>query len=168
MLNNSALTQRSTDERILEDIKGYENPYQVSSFGNIRSLKRNTTNGKTLSFGHNNDGYRQVCLYKNGKKKTHIVSRLVAINFIENEKNYLEVNHIDKNVKNNNISNLEWCDRKYNVRYSKSKKIIGIKGNEKIEYDCLYDSRLDGFNYGNIWRSIKKGGKHKGYEWKYI
>lgn len=150
------------------DIVGYEALYQVSNLGNIRSLRRNTTNGKILKLGYSKDGYNQTCLYKNGIKKTYRVSRIVAIAFIKNENNYLEVNHIDKNVKNDNVNNLEWCDRKYNVRYSKAKKIIGTKGKEIIEYDCLYDARLDGFNYGNIWRSIKKGGKHKGYEWKYI
>lgn len=29
-----------------------------------------------------------------------------------------EINHKDKNVKNNNVDNLEWCDRKQNLMNS--------------------------------------------------
>lgn len=35
----------------------------------------------------------------------------------------LEINHIDKNPKNNSLDNLEWCTRQKNVEHSSSKLV---------------------------------------------
>lgn len=55
----------------------------------------------------------------NGNKvpKKKLVHRLVAEAFIPNPNNLPEVNHIDYNNKNNNVQNLEWCDRGYNMAH---------------------------------------------------
>lgn len=56
-------------------------------------------------------------LNNKGKKSTKYIHRLVAEAFIPNPENKPEVNHIDSNSMNNCVSNLEWCDRKYNLDY---------------------------------------------------
>ena len=43
--------------------------------------------------------------------------RLVAFCFLENSKEFKEVNHIDGNKKNNFYKNLEWCTRSHNVKH---------------------------------------------------
>ena len=43
---------------------------------------------------------------------------MVAEAFIPNPDNLPEVNHIDRNPKNNNVNNLEWCDRRTNLELS--------------------------------------------------
>lgn len=58
-----------------------------------------------------------VSLFKNGKKKNKLVHRLVAEAFIENKKNYPQINHKDENTLNNMVENLEWCTQKYNNNY---------------------------------------------------
>ena len=45
------------------------------------------------------------------------VHRLVAMCFLDDYSKDLQVNHIDENKLNNNISNLEMCSNKYNCRY---------------------------------------------------
>jgi hypothetical protein len=60
-------------------------------------------------------------LYKNGSKKKFLVHRLVAQAFIENKNNFPHINHIDENIENNSVENLEWCTAKYNNCYGTGK-----------------------------------------------
>ena len=95
------------------DIKGYEEKYQVSNLGRVKSLKDRYGNyrEKILKYSKNNRGYLTVSLCKNSKVKLFTVHRLVAQAFIENSNNYPEVNHKDENKENNRVDNLEWCDK---------------------------------------------------------
>lgn len=106
-------------------IYGYENMYQVSNFGRVRSVDRYVycevspnklqhIYGKVLKQGTNHKGYPIVYLSKDGKQKTITVHRLVALTFIENPLNLPQVNHIDGDKTNNQVNNLEWCDNSYN------------------------------------------------------
>lgn len=68
--------------------------------------------------------FRYYYFNKNGKPKSYFIHRLVAKAFIPNPNKYKEINHIDKNRKNNDVNNLEWCTRTYNNVYSKAKAYI--------------------------------------------
>ena len=109
-------------EGIMEElwlpIIGYEGLYDVSNLGRIRNSRTN----KILRLGKHRQGYKLVSLYKNKKEKTFLAHRLVAMAFIENPHSFLEINHIDENKENNNVSNLEWCDRVYNANYGTGNK----------------------------------------------
>ena len=81
-----------------KDIKGYEDLYQVSNLGRVKSLNyRRTGNEMILSLRKHKNGYVYIGLSKNGKTKHLRVHRLVAETFISNPNNYLEVNHKDEN-----------------------------------------------------------------------
>ena len=121
---------------VWKDIKGYEGLYQASNTGRIRSIGRYVkakNNSRkymksTILKGVANDrGYYMVVLSKEGKKRKIFIHRLVAETFIENLKNYNQVNHIDENKTNNNMDNLEWCTCKYNCNYGTRNKRIGGK-----------------------------------------
>ena len=98
-------------------IEGFED-YEISSDGQVYSHKSN----KILSPNKSKKGYLQVSLYNNGKERKKLIHRLVAEAFITNPDNLPEVNHIDENKHNNNISNLEWCTRLYNMNYGTRNK----------------------------------------------
>lgn len=85
---------------VYKDIKEYEDLYQVSNFGNIKSLRTN----KILNQHIGVNGYKTVALRKNSndiKPKNYLVHRLLALTFIENVNNYPVVDHIDGNKLNN-------------------------------------------------------------------
>ncbi len=96
---------------MLKDIKDYEN-YQISDTGIVINKKT----GRELK-QQEKKGYMNVSLFKNGKKKNKLVHRLVAEAFIENIKNYPQINHKNEDTLNNMVENLEWCTQKYNNNY---------------------------------------------------
>ena len=101
-------------------VPGYEDCYEVSNCGNVRSLYFKRISSVSQFVKPNN--YRCVTLKKNGEKQSLYVHRLVAQAFIPNPNNYPQVNHIDENKGNNYVDNLEWCTAKYNVNYGTGMK----------------------------------------------
>lgn len=100
-------------------INGYEGLYEISSYGNVRRIaNKKTCKQKPISKRKDGGGYFQVGLYKNGIRKWFRVNRLVAIAFIDNPENKLEVNHIDGIRNNNHCENLEWCTRSENEKHT--------------------------------------------------
>jgi len=89
------------------DIVGYEGLYQISNFGNVKSLKYGKT--KLLKGAINNYGYKQVNLIKDKTVKSFKIHQLVAIHFLGHKPNGYEsvVNHIDFDRLNNTVTNLE-------------------------------------------------------------
>ena len=63
-------------------------------------------------------GYMMIQLYRDGRRKAVTIHRLVALAFINNPMNYQQVNHIDGNKNNNDVTNLEWCTPQYNARHA--------------------------------------------------
>lgn len=164
-----------------KEIDGFEGLYMISNFGEVKSMNyRGHGYEKIMAERKDKRGYVCACLSK-GKKQTYIrVHRLVASAFIPNPNSLTEVNHKDENKSNNNVNNLEWCDRKYNCNYGDRtdnwiKSRSGWKhsdeakrsfsenrrrGNHKlakkvecdgIQYECIKDlSEAIGVKYGTI------------------
>ena len=99
-----------------KDIEGYENEYQVSNLGKVKSLKSNIIMKQNLNKKYNR---YSIMLWKNGKSKRFWVARLVAKAFVFNPNPdiFTQVNHKDENKTNNNSDNLEWCTVAYNNTY---------------------------------------------------
>lgn len=98
---------------------------QVSTMGRVRTIDKMVSNGKgtRLVKGHvlkqydTGNGYIQVNVMADGKHTNKYVHRLIAQTFISNPDSLKEVNHKDCDRTNNNVDNLEWCSRSYNIQY---------------------------------------------------
>lgn len=103
-----------------KDIPGYENHYQVSDMGNVRSLNFLGHKGviHLLKQTKSYDGYLRVPLTLNGTKRTLSTHILVAKAFIPNPEKKPQVNHIDGNKENNCVHNLEWVTGKENIQHA--------------------------------------------------
>ena len=136
------------------DIKGYEGRYQVSNLGRVKSLNYNhTSREKILKAREDKVGYLYLNLYKNNKRKTHKVHRLVAQAFIENPNNYPQVNHKDENKSNNRVENLEWCTHRYNLNYGTRNQ----RASEKMKSREFTEEHKN-----KISNTQKRNGKNKG------
>jgi len=121
---------------IWKQIIGYEDLYEISNLGNVKSLQKGFKKEKLLKNRHNDSGYVRVDLRSNSKSKTIYTHRLVAIHFIPNNDNKLQVNHINGNKSDNRVENLEWVSNTENQchRYDKTKtasKFIGVSKQRK-------------------------------------
>jgi hypothetical protein len=175
------------------DVVGYEGLYQVSNFGRVKRLncnvykndkKSRNVKEKILS-QYPRNGYLRVRLLTNGRQVAKVVHRLVAIAFVENSNNYIEVNHKDENKYNNLSHNLEWCDRSYNCSYGSIKERFSkrFKGKKRVskpifqytidgkfvkEWKSGYEIRKSKFSRGcviDVCNGIRKTAN--GYFWSY-
>lgn len=110
-----------------EDVEKYEGRYQVSNVGRARSLsfkQRYLLRNGVFSFRNTkerivasqaiNSGYRIVHLNLEGKRKAHLVHRLVAKAFCGGYFEKAEVNHKNGRKQDNQSENLEWVTRTNN------------------------------------------------------
>ena len=152
------------DNEQWRDIAGYEGVYQVSDLGRVRSRK--SGEWKVMKQGKVGAGYLSVMLSKNNKAKRFYVHRLVANAFIpNNDDSKNEINHRNEDKTENKVSNLEYCDRSYNLRYNdlhhrRITKIDKIK--DLYNPDLTYEQNLEIFKangieccYGTIWKLRK-------------
>lgn len=114
-------------------IPGYENLYEASDDGEIRTAYQKITTNKRFSKrvwkqrvlkqserkrhkGKETSDY-MVTLWKDNKPHKHLVSRLIATTFCGDYlKTNLTVNHKDGNPHNNRADNLEWVTRAENIQ----------------------------------------------------
>ena len=160
-------------EEIWKDKKDYEEHYQVSNCGRVKSIKFGKE--RILKPVPNSFGYLFVNLCKDGKVKAFTVHRLVAEAFLDNPNNYKEVNHKDENKTNNVVTNLEWCNRKYNQNYGTrtekcSKPVLQytLDGEFVREWESTAECGRNGYNYGNVAACCRgKLKTYKGFIWRY-
>ena len=163
-----------TEVETFVKIEGFEN-YEVSNLGKVRNIK----SGRVLKPSLNQSGYLGLCLYENNKRKYLLLHRIIATAFIDNPEGKPQVNHIDENKLNNDLSNLEWCTARENaIHGTRTKRSAEKRSIEVIQLD-LDDNVLNvfksmhqaeretGVSSGDISRCCD--GKRKssgGYKWR--
>lgn len=115
-------------QQIWKDIPDYEGRYQVSNFGEVKSLKRKIVDSlgrpRTIpekiitGYIDPSTGYSMVNLMNQDKVRHTSVHRLVASLFIPNPDHKPQVNHINFCRYDNRFENLEWVTAKENANHS--------------------------------------------------
>jgi hypothetical protein len=169
-------------QEIWKDILGYEGLYQISNYGNVRSLHWNHSNQIRLLTPFDNDGYLRIGFRQQGKLKNHLIHVLVAKAFIPNPNNLPQVNHKDGNKHNNLVSNLEWISNSDNVKHAIRNHLRNShasKSNPSKVYQYSLDGKLlaifpsqhDAANklhlaQANISKAIRRNKQYANYYWK--
>jgi len=101
-------------------IEGFDDKYQVSNLGRVKSLipwSKTHTTERILRQG-NLHGYYRVELYLNKKKISYGVHRLVGQAFIPNPNNLPYINHKNGRPSENYVENLEWVTPQQNIQHA--------------------------------------------------
>lgn len=162
-------------------IPGYEGIYEASDIGNIRTCEGKVTS--SARFAHRvwkqrvlkqKYGWRKgkknkdarVSLWRDGRARTWLVARLVALAWCSGYYDGATVNHIDGNPLNNKAENLEWVSISENIRKGFEEglfhceiaiELVDKKGNRKQFRLMASASRFLGKSSGYISDMIAKG-----------
>lgn len=164
-------------------VVGYEGFYEVSDWGNVRSVDRDIKTsrgiwhykGKTLKPQNNGNNHWFVNITCGGNILQMQVHRLVAEAFIPNPNNYEIVHHIDHNPQNNAVENLMWMsDENHRGMHTRENKSIEVyqytlEGKLVAIWSSANEvARKLGFSSGNILSCCCGTRKtHKGFRWKH-
>jgi len=132
----------------MKDIIGYEGKYAVDEDGDVWSKNyRRTGKMKKLKPGINSTGYPNVVLSKDGKKKGKLVHRLVAQAYLPDFCEELQVDHIDRDKLNNNLSNLRMVTNQQNAFNTNAKGYSWYKPTQKWVAHIMKDYKLYNLGY---------------------
>jgi len=134
---------------IWKDCVGWEGYYQVSSFGNVRSVDRwveyqrldkvckRFYKSKSLIPKLNFGGYLVYHFRDKSRDREEWPSahQLVAKAFIDNPEAKPTVNHKDGNKLNNTIVNLEWATEKEQTIHAFKNNLMQVRGNTLYSED---------------------------------
>jgi hypothetical protein len=165
--------------RVVEETGGF---LSVSNYGRVKGAR------KILKPQIDHKGYERLRFTVQRERMSARVHRLVAQTFIPNPFNKPQVNHIDGNKCNNNVSNLEWVTNKENAHHAikagmfknvfeqsrianeKQKKAIvaiGDGGLNVLHFDSVCSAQKH-FNSKHISAVLKGKREHtKGYRFFY-
>ncbi len=130
---------------IWKDVLGYEDCYEVSNKGQIRSKdhvvpckggKTRLVKGKLKKLFLNKRGYQITTLSKENKLATFTVHQLVAQAFIPGFLKGIEINHKDGIKDNNFASNLEVSNPVHNMFHALRTGLVPISGSSIYRNVC--------------------------------
>lgn len=159
-----------------KEIKGFPG-YTITDDGKVISYKFKKP--RIMKTWYQKSGYENIKLCKENITYHFLIHRLVAEAFIPNPNNLPEVNHKDKNRKNNKVDNLEWCTRVDNLYDSYTtmsatrnfKTCVLIRESDNVEiakFKCIKDAaEYAKQNFNCSITGMQRNYRSKGYRLKF-
>lgn len=124
------MSNSKEQNEIWKPVIGWEDSYEVSSLGRVRRIKagQGARTNRCRSLKLRKDGYLEVALQVEGKRKDILVHILVAEAFIGPRKPQFTVNHKNLDKTDNRPENLEYLTVRENVRHAASAGVMGVTG----------------------------------------
>ena len=141
------------ENEIWKDVIGFEDYYQISNAGRVKSKARQwiAAHGsvqkhkeKIMKLVPTGNGYLKVMFCISTKRIFYSVHRLVALHFINNQDVDIKININHKNgIKTDNrIENLEWCTQSENAIHAFENNLrVGMPG-EKHPRSVLTEEKV--------------------------
>lgn len=129
----------------MDDVIGYEGLYKINRQGEVWSCSQRKMMKPQLE-----QGYYWVRLVKDKQKHKGRIHRLLALQYIPNPDNLPEVDHIDRNRSNHDLSNLRWASHRENannIAEGKGCVFIDKSTTTRLGYDyykASYSITVDG------------------------
>jgi len=154
---NKIEINNSTDIDEWKEIPLYENRYLINKEGNIKSLLTNKLLEENISQKFNT--YKSVKLFdKDGKRKGHLIHRLVYQTFNGKINRNMVIDHINQNKQDNSLENLRIITQTENVK--NCEKII--TNNNLIQTNTNFiniSTKYKSYNFSNY--EINENGEIK-------
>lgn len=130
------------EKEIWKGIVGYENLYEVSNLGNVKSLVRSKSikENKVMKPTAHCTGYQIIGLCLNKKQTLFRLHRIVALHFCEKKDGCDIVNHKNGIKNDNRASNLEWTTVSGNTSHSFRMGFQEVRRGEKSNFSVLSES----------------------------
>jgi len=124
------LDLKDLENEIWKNILDYENNYQISNSGRIKSLKFGKE--KILKQIKDNYNYFFINLCKNGKSKIKYIHHLVYETFKGKLEEGYDAHHINENKEDNFVGNLESKPHNEHSSFHNKNKIVSEETKKKI------------------------------------
>jgi len=102
-------------------VAGYDK-YVIYEDGSVYNTKRN----KQIKPQLMKNGYVQIKLSKNNRRKLYYLHRLLAESFIDNTENKPQVNHKNGIKNDNRLCNLEWATQSENMQHAHKMGLVTV------------------------------------------
>jgi len=146
------------ETEIWKQITGYENLYEVSNLGRVKSLIRtkHIKEDRIMKPTAHCTGYQIIGLTVNGKQKLFRLHRIVALHFCEKKDDCDVVNHKNGIKDDNKASNLEWTTVSGNTSHSFAMGLQSVRRGQESNLSVLSESDVI-----KIREKFKEGGYTK-------